>query len=106
MGVQLMGKLAFVTARIEQANKACLAAWLRELPLDQFASRCVRPVQYYLGSLAQRQVKLVAKCGQNQCPCYDNHVLQLVCVLRGSTMQLIGYAADMKFSSVNSYRQD
>ncbi|DBA87172.1 TPA: hypothetical protein ACH3X2_005178 [Trebouxia sp. C0005] len=55
MRVQLMGKLAFVTARIEQANKACLAAWLRELPLDQFASRCVRPVQYYLGSLARRQ---------------------------------------------------
>ena len=65
MGVQLMGKLAFVTARIEQANKACLAAWLRELPLDQFAARCVRPVQYYLGSLAQRQVSLIAKHGNN-----------------------------------------
>jgi len=76
MGVQLMGKLAFVTARIEQANKACLAAWLRELPLDQFASRCVRPVQYYLGSLAQRQVSLIAKHGNNQCPCYNNHILQ------------------------------
>ena len=69
MGVQLMGKLAFVTARIQQADKACLAAWLQELPLDQFASRCVRPMQHYLGSLAQRQVSLTAKHGNNQCPC-------------------------------------
>ncbi len=68
MGVQLMGKLSFVTARIEQANKGCLAAWLEELPLDQFASRCVRPVQHYLGSLAQRQVSLITEHGNNQCP--------------------------------------
>ncbi len=76
MGVQLIGKLAFVTARIQQANKACLAAWLRELPLDQFASRCVRPVQYYLGSLAQRQVSPIIEHGNNQCPCHNNPILE------------------------------
>ena len=70
-----MGKLAFVTARIEQANKACLAAWLRELPRDKFAARCVRPVQHYLGSLAQRQVSLIAKHANNQCSCHNKHVL-------------------------------
>ena len=54
--MQLMEKLAMVLARIQQGNKGCLAAWLQQLPLDQFALRCVRPVQHYLANVAQRQV--------------------------------------------------
>ena len=56
MGTQLMEKLAFVMARIQQAHKNWLSGWLRDLPLDQFALRCVRPVQHYLAGLAARQV--------------------------------------------------
>ncbi len=102
MGVQLMGKLAFVTARIEQANKACLAAWLRELPLDLFASRCVRPVQYYLASLAQRQVSLFAKHGNNQCLCSlcFTYVSQSGCALRGAALQLVCYVENVTCTRV------
>lgn len=51
-----MEKLAFVIARLQQAPKDWLCAWLTDMPLDHFASRCVRAVQYYLGLLAGRQV--------------------------------------------------
>ena len=56
LGAQLMEKLAFVIARLEQAPKNWLSAWLTEMPHDHFASRCVRAVQYYLGRLVGRQV--------------------------------------------------
>ena len=61
-----MEKLAFTLARLQHADKGCLAAWLQELPLDQFALRCVRPVQYYLANLAQRQVSSL----RNPCVCH------------------------------------
>lgn len=56
LGAQLMEKLAFVCARLQQAHKSCLSAWLTDVPHDHFASRCVRATQHYLGRLAGRQV--------------------------------------------------
>ena len=56
LGSQLMEKLAFVIARLQQAPKNWLSAWLADMPHDHFASRCVRAVQLYLGLLAGRQV--------------------------------------------------
>ncbi|KAL3150237.1 hypothetical protein ABBQ32_000095 [Trebouxia sp. C0010 RCD-2024] len=55
LGSQLIEKLAFVTARLQQTHKNWLSAWLTDMPHDHFASRCVRAVQYYLSHLAGRQ---------------------------------------------------
>ena len=60
--MQLVEKLAHVAGRLQQAHKNCLAAWLQQVPLDHFASRCVRPIQNYLTNLAGLQVACLPAC--------------------------------------------